>query len=225
MTKSVLHDKMDNLPGSQMCDRRLTKSVVVFATAFSLAPGFLLGQGTPRSPSDPFDVEPPLLVKPTEPESTLESGEAAAVVPDPAKLASRLEEAKKAAISAVRLVRTGVLSKVEAEERTLRVVRLESELAKARMIAAQKELTSQKGRLAAGQATQAEVESAAGALAQATAAAHAAEGNYHKAQLENAELNLRRQHQLLKLGSAHKSDVTRAEEKLANLQQAEPGRY
>ena len=39
--------------------------------------------------------------------------------------------------------------------------------------------------------------------------------------LDAAELNLRRQRQLLKLGSAHKSDVARAEEKLAQLQQGD----
>ena len=44
---------------------------------------------------------------------------------------------------------------------------------------------------------------------------------YHKAQLDAAELNLRRQRQLLKLGSAHKSDVAHAEEKLAQLQQGD----
>jgi multidrug resistance efflux pump len=37
------------------------------------------------------------------------------------------------------------------------------------------------------------------------------------AELEFAETNLRRQQRLLKLGSAHKSDVTNAEEKLAEL--------
>ena len=37
------------------------------------------------------------------------------------------------------------------------------------------------------------------------------------AELEFAESNLRRQQRLLRLGSAHKSDVTNAEEKLAEL--------
>ena len=36
-----------------------------------------------------------------------------------------------------------------------------------------------------------------------------------------AELNLRRQRKLLALGSAHKSDVARAEEKLAKLREPE----
>jgi len=37
------------------------------------------------------------------------------------------------------------------------------------------------------------------------------------AELESAEANLRRQQKLLKLGSARKSDVTNAEEKIAEL--------
>ena len=121
-------------------------------------------------------------------------------------------------------MKIGVLSKVEAEQRALRVVRLESELANAQMIAAQEQVTTQKARFAAGQASQAEVDAAIAALARATAAAQSAEENYHKAQLDAAALNLRRQRQLLALGSAHKSDVARAEEKLAQLQQGDKAR-
>jgi hypothetical protein len=117
------------------------------------------------------------------------------------------------------LVKIGVLAKVEAEQRALRVVRLQSELAHAQMIAVQAQVTSLKARLAAGQATQAEVDAATAALAAATAAAQSAEETYHKAQLDAAILNLRRQRQLLALGSAGKSDVARAEERLAKLQQ------
>jgi hypothetical protein len=65
------------------------------------------------------------------------------------------------------------------------------------------------------------VDAAVAALALATAAAQSAEENYHKAQLDAAALNLRRQRQLLALGSAHRSDVARAEEKLAQLQQGD----
>ena len=54
-------------------------------------------------------------------------------------------------------------------------------------------------------------------LAQVTAAAQAAAANLAKAELDAAILNLQRQQKLLALGSARKSDVTRAEEKLAAL--------
>ena len=89
------------------------------------------------------------------------------------------------------------------------------------MISAQQQLTSLKARFLAGQVSQPEVDAATTAVTQATAAAETAETKYHKAQLDAAELNLRRQRQLLKLGSAHKSDVARAEEKLAQLQQGD----
>ncbi|PYI76905.1 MAG: hypothetical protein DMF01_02780, partial [Verrucomicrobia bacterium] len=54
-------------------------------------------------------------------------------------------------------------------------------------------------------------------LAQLTEAAEIATAKRERAELEAAELNLRRQQKLLKLGVARESDVTRAEEKLAEL--------
>ena len=54
-------------------------------------------------------------------------------------------------------------------------------------------------------------------MAQLIEAAQLAVAKRERAELEFAEANLRRQQKLLKLGSAHKSDVTRAEEKLAEL--------
>ena len=181
----------------------------------------MLAQDVPKADDTSFDIEPPLLVKPWEQERGPDDSQENApdAKPDLAKLAQQLEAAKKSAAAATRLVKTGVLSKVEAEQRALRVVRLESELAHAQMIAAQEQITALKARFAAGQATQAEVDAATAALTQATAAAQGAEDIYHKAQLDAAALNLRRQRQLLVLGSAHKSDVARAEEKLAQLKQ------
>ena len=207
-----------------MGGRLLTKCVMAFAAIVSLPLSSVLAQDVPKSDDDAsFDIEPPLLVKPWEQDRAPDKSEedAPAAELDPVKLAQQLERAKKSADSAARLVKIGVLAKVEAEQRALRVVRLESELANAQMTAAQTEVTSQKARFAAGQATQAEVDAAVATLAQATAAAQSAEENYHKAQLDAAALNLRRQRQLLALGSAHKSDVARAEEKLAQLQQGD----
>jgi hypothetical protein len=205
-----------------MSRRRLLKSAIILAALATLPPASFFAQELPKSQNDSFEVEPPLLIQPTEMQPVPDdAGEAASTAPlDPAKLARRLEAAKKSAASAARLVKSGVLSKAEAEERALRVVRLEADLAKAKMTADQQQLTLLKTRLAASQATQLEVENATATLAQSTAAAQAAEATYHKARLANAELNLSRQRKLLALGSAHKSDVARAEEKLARLQQA-----
>ena len=195
------------------------KCVVAYFISLSLSS--LLAQEVPKSDDESFDIEPPLLVKPWEPQSAPDDSGEDAVPLEPPKLAQRLEEAKKSAAATARLVKSGVLSKVEAEQRALRVVRLESELAKAQMISAQQQLTSLKARFLVGQVSQPEVDAATTALTQATAAAQSAEAKYYKAQLDAAELNLRRQRQLLKLGSAHKSDVARAEEKLAQLQQSD----
>ena len=61
------------------------------------------------------------------------------------------------------------------------------------------------------------MEVAKAALAQLTEAEEKALAKRESAELEFAEANLRRQQRLLKLGSAHKSDVTNAEERLAEL--------
>ncbi len=55
------------------------------------------------------------------------------------------------------------------------------------------------------------------ALTEATAAAKKAADELAKAELEAAIVNLQRQQKLLALGSGRKSDVARAEEKLATL--------
>ena len=197
------------------------KCVVAYFAIISLALSSLLAQEAPKSDDESFDIEPPLLVKPWEAQPAPDDSGESAIPLEPTKLAQRLEEAKKSAESSARLIKIGVLSKVEAEQRALRVVRLESELAKAQMISAQQQLASLKARFLAGQASQPEVDTATTALTQASAAAQAAGAKYHQAQLDAAELNLRRQRQLLKLGSAHKSDVARAEEKLAQLRQSD----
>ena len=204
-----------------MRDCLLMKCVVAYIAIVSLSLSSLLAQEVPKSDDESFDIEPPLLVKPWDPHPAPDDSGEGAVPLEPPKLVQRLEEAKKSAAATARLVKRGVLSKFEAEQRALRVVRLESELAKAQMISAQQQLTSLKARFLAGQVSQPEVDAATTALTQATAAAQTAETKYHKAQLDAAELNLRRQRQLLKLGSAHKSDVARAEEKLAQLQQGD----
>jgi hypothetical protein len=205
-----------------MRDNCLTKSIA-FAAFASLPLSSLIAQDLPKSGDDSFDVEPPLLIEPREPVHGpgASQEEESKAETDPAKLSQQLEAAIKSAASAVRLVKIGVLAKVEAEQRALRVVRLSSELAKAQLMAAQEQVTTEKTRFAAGQATQAEVDAAMATLTQVTLAARTAEETCHKAELDAAELNLRRQRQLLKLGSVHKSDVTRAEAKVAQLQQGD----
>lgn len=198
----------------------LTKSLVEFALGASFLVTPLRAQQSPSPTPDPFDVEPPLLVRPGQPESDQLPGKA----PEPVsveELTKQLARAKESAASGERLVRAGVLAKVEAERRAIRVMRLEAELANAQRVEAQASLTLQKGRGEASQDGKADLATAEATLARASAAAANAQENYRKAQLDAAALNLRRQRQLLAQGSARRSDVARAEEKLAALERGE----
>jgi len=158
---------------------------------------------------DSFDVEPPIL-KQNLSDEPLPNG-------DVARLEKQLGRAKQNAAGAERLWKIGVLAKVEVEQRLLKVVRCESDLANARVARAKEELAEKESQLATGEITRDELESMKTALAQLTEAAQVATAKRERAELEAAETNLRRQQKLLKLGIGQKSDVTRAEEKLAEL--------
>jgi multidrug resistance efflux pump len=158
---------------------------------------------------DSFDVEPPIL-KQNLSDEPLPNG-------DLARLEKQLERAKQNTAGAERLYKIGVLAKMEVEQRLLKVLRCESDLANARVARAKEELADKESQLATGEITRDELESMKTALAQLTEAAQAATAKRERAELEAAEANLRRQQKLLKLGTGQKSDVTRAEEKLAEL--------
>lgn len=134
-----------------------------------------------------------------------------------ARLEKRLQRAKQSAAGAERLYKIGVLAKMEVEQRLLKVIRCESELANARVDRAKEELAEKESQLATGEITKDELESMKIALAQLTESAQVATAKRERAELEAAEANLRRQQKLLKLGVGQKSDVTNAEEKLAEL--------
>jgi hypothetical protein len=181
---------------------------------------FLLGLGiSPLRAEEPspdagsFEVEPPLLVQPDgKPVATPEASPKPDL--DVAQLEKKLERAQKSAASAERLWKVGVLAKVEAEQRALRVVRLQAELTKAQLAELQKSVGTSDGMVELQQASSGEMKRA---LNEAAAAAKAAADQLAKAELEAAIVNLHRQQKLLELGSGRKSDVARAEEKLAAL--------
>jgi multidrug resistance efflux pump len=134
-----------------------------------------------------------------------------------ARLEKQLERARQNSAGAERLYKIGVLAKAEVEQRLLKVVRGESDLANARVARAKEELGEKEAQLATGEITRDELESMKTALAQLTEVAQAAAAKRERAELEAAEANLRRQQKLLKLGIGQKSDVTHAEEKVAEL--------
>ncbi len=206
-----------------MRNRIHLKWLMTFAAIMTLPMSPLPAQELPQS-EDSFDIEPPLLVPPgPQDQADGESGEDLPEAErDVGKLTQQLERAKKSAVAGERLVKSGVLAKVEAEQRVLRVVRLAAAVANAQTMAAQEQVTLLQTRAAAGQATQAEVDIAEVTLTQASSRGTTAKDDYHRAQLEAAERDLRRQKRLLEQGSARKSDVTRAEEKLVRLQSGKP---
>ncbi len=194
--------------------RKLPLPVTLIVTAIAaLATGDQLSQNQSADPES-FDIEPPLLKQnlSAEPSSAPPAPEG-----DVARLEIQLERAKRNAAGAERLCKIGVLAKVEVEQRLLKVVRCESDLANAQLARAKEEVAALKSRVAVGESIKDELEAAKAALAQLMEAAQNAAAKRERAELDAAEANLRRQQKLLHLGSAQKSDVTRAEQKLAEL--------
>lgn len=161
-----------------------------------------------------FDIEPPILKQNLSDELAATAGTPDGEV---ARWEKKLERAKQNAAGAERLWKIGVLAKVEVEQRALRVIKCEADLANARVVQAKERVSEQELRVASGESTKQELDVAKVALAQSIVTAETAMAKRESAELESAEANLRRQQRLLKLGSAHKSDVTNAEEKLAEL--------
>lgn len=167
----------------------------------------------------PLEIEPPLLIQNRGPESPLpDASPSSPATPDIVKIEKDLARAKRNAGSADRMFRAGIIAKVEAEERLLKVVRLEAKLAEARLNEAKSKAEVQK----AESVVQIEAQLRAGndQVAEAERLAQEAAKERQKAELEAAFRNLQRQQKLLALGSGRKADVNRAEQKLAELQRA-----
>jgi hypothetical protein len=184
---------------------------VIFLTSAMIA----LAADQPSNSDEPgeFDIEPPILKQ----NLSDELAEAGTPDGDVARCEKKLERAKRNAAGAERLWKIGVLAKVEVEQRALKVIKCETELVSARVAQAKETVAQQESRVASGETTKQELEVAKTALAQLIDAEQKAVAKRESAELESAEANLRRQQRLLKLGSAHKSDVSNAEEKLAEL--------
>ena len=190
----------------------MARIFALLVTAFALAMALWASDQSAENKSEepePFDIEPPIL-KQNLSDEPLQNG-------DMARLEKQLERAKRNAAGAERLFKIGVLAKMEVEQRLLKVIRCESDLANARVSRGKEELAEKESQLAAGEITKDELESMKTAVAQLTEAAQVATAKRERAEVEAAEANLRRQQKLLKLGVGQKSDVTHAEEKLAEL--------
>jgi hypothetical protein len=193
--------------------------LLVFPLSIFLAASLLAEDELPQEPNEPLDIEPPLLIQEIPKRGPQSSTPEIAPDTDPDRIQIALDKAKKSAASGERLYKSGVIAKVEAENRSMKVVRLETELAEAQLELARQAVASQQSRFEAGEISQGELETAKTALATATSAAQLAESKRDRAELDAALLNLSRQKKLLALGSGRKSEVSRAEEKVAALQQ------
>jgi hypothetical protein len=187
--------------------------VALFATAMLAMAADESRENKPDEP-DAFDVEPPILKQNLSDELLPAAGTPDAEV---ARLEKQLGRAKSNAAGAERFWKIGVLARVEVEQRLLKLVRCESDLANARVASAKEKVAEYQSRVASGENAKDELEAAEATLAQLTEAAQVATAKRERAELEAAEVNLRRQQKLLKLGIAQKSDVTDAQEKLAQL--------
>jgi hypothetical protein len=186
--------------------RGMALLVVIAVTA-----AFAQDEATKQEP-DSFDVEPPLLIPNRADEPLPEAGSQDV---DLAKLEQAVQRAKRSAAGAGHLYRIGVISQVEVEQRALRVVRLEADLANLRLERAKEQAAAVSSVLVNGQPANDQQTKAD--LAQLTQAAQAAAAKRDRAELDAAEANLQRQQKLLAVGSARKSDVAHAEQKLAEL--------
>src|SRR6266480_2902694 len=173
----------------------------------------------PNKDPDSFDIEPPLLIPNREDEQLSNPKPESAPGRDVglAKLEKELERARRNAASAERLCKIGALSKLEAEQRVLRCVHLEFDLATARLTCAKEEMLKKEKQLTAGEITKTDTTPTETRLAHAIEAAHAATAKLEQAKVDAAEANVHRQEKLLALGSARKSDVERAVQKLGEL--------
>jgi hypothetical protein len=166
---------------------------------------------------DSFDIEPPLLIPNRDDGKNANPTTSTAHDVDLAKLERELERAKRNATGLDRLLKIGALSRVEVEQRRLRIVHLEFDLASARLIAAKEKMLEKDTELSNGRVAKSEITPAENGLALAISAAHAASTKREQADIDAAEANVQRQEKLLALGSARKRDVERALQKLADL--------
>jgi hypothetical protein len=185
-----------------------------------LLPGALAQELPKRDASEIFDFEPKLMLNDL-PDLPLpvSAGDSPAIVSsaEVARLETDLERAKKTAAWRMRLWKAGVLSKVEAEQSALRIVRLASDLGKARLQVAAQDVEDRRKRVAARELSAASLTAAETALAAATAAAREAAQKWEEAQRTAAETRVQRERKLLALGAGSRSAVKRAEAALQSL--------
>ena len=142
---------------------------VTFLTSAMVA--LAADQSSKSDEPDVFDIEPPILKQNLSTEPPAATGTPDAGV---ARWEKQLERAKENAMGAERLCKIGVLSKVEVEQRALKVTRCEAELANARVAQAKASVADQESRVASGETAKQKLDPAKTAMAQLIEAAQLA---------------------------------------------------
>src|SRR2546421_5737288 len=143
----------------------------------------------PTDPNEPMDIEPPLLIQEAPNRNiiyTTPGTPDSKPLPDPDQVAAALEKAKKSAASGERLYKSGIIAKVDAENRVLKVIRLEAELAAAKLELAKQNIALEQARLEAGEIAASEVETAKSIELAAMKEAEVAVARKDKAELDAA---------------------------------------
>src|SRR5437764_303062 len=109
------------------------------APLIGLAATILFAQ-EPGKDIDSIDIEPPLLIPDRDADRIEKAAPPVARDVDLAKLEKEFERAKTNLAGLDRLLKIGALSKLEVEQRRLRVVHLEFQLANAHLIAAKEKM-------------------------------------------------------------------------------------
>lgn len=172
-------------------------------------------------PAD-FDPEPKLLLNDLPdvpipgspfPDAVIADQTPAAI----AKLEAALDRAKKNASFRERLCKAGVLSKLEAEQGEMAVVRLTKDLENARCQALQHDLEERRKDPAQDEAAKKAVEEIQVRLAAASATAQDAKAKWEQAVRTAAEIRVWRERKLMALGAGSRSSLKRAEAALQVL--------
>ena len=126
--------------------------LLAFPLSIFLAASLMAEDELPKDPGESLDIEPPLLIQEIPSRGPVQStpGLPPEKELDPERIQIALEKAKKSAAAGERLYKSGVIAKVEAENRVLKVVRLEADLANARLEVAKQNVASQQSRFDAG---------------------------------------------------------------------------
>src|SRR5438093_8174793 len=131
----------------------MTRVFVLPVTLLATATVALTVDQSPENKSDEpdsFDIEPPILKQNLSDDPLATTSAPSGNV---ARLEKQLGRAKRNAAGAEPLCKIGVLSKMELEQRVLKVAQCESDLANARVAPAREEVAAQESSVASGEST------------------------------------------------------------------------